>query len=82
MSSESLVSGIVPFLNAEKFIHEAVESMLAQTYDGWELLLVDDDSTNGSTLIAKIKRRNCELIASSLRSRSSPLKKSAGRSGG
>lgn len=53
MSCESLVSGIVPFLNAEKFILEAIESMLAQTYDGWELLLVDDDSTDGSALIAR-----------------------------
>jgi glycosyltransferase involved in cell wall biosynthesis len=44
-----LVSIIVPFLNAERFIGEAIESVFAQVYDNWELLLVDDGSTDGST---------------------------------
>ena len=48
-----LVSGIMIFLNAEKFIEEAIKSVFAQTYDDWELLLVDDGSTDGSTAIAK-----------------------------
>jgi len=54
MSSKPLVSGIIIFLNAqEKFFHEAIESVFAQTYDNWELMLVDDGSTNGSTEIAR-----------------------------
>jgi glycosyltransferase involved in cell wall biosynthesis len=40
------------FLNAERFIEEAIESVFAQTYGDWELLLVDDGSTDGSTQIA------------------------------
>jgi glycosyltransferase involved in cell wall biosynthesis len=48
----ALVSIIMPFLNAERFISEAVNSVLAQTYNHWELLLVDDGSTDGSTVIA------------------------------
>jgi glycosyltransferase involved in cell wall biosynthesis len=44
-----LVSVVVPFLNAEKFIEETIESVLAQTYRDWELLLLDDGSTDGST---------------------------------
>jgi glycosyltransferase involved in cell wall biosynthesis len=52
MSSEPLVSVIVIFLNAERFIGEAIESVFAQTYDNWELLLVDDGSSDGSTRIA------------------------------
>jgi glycosyltransferase involved in cell wall biosynthesis len=52
MSSKPLVSVIVIFLNTEKFIEEAIESVLDQTYDNWELLLVDDGSTDGSTQIA------------------------------
>lgn len=52
MSSKSLVSGIVIFLNEERFVEEAIESVFAQTYDNWELLLVDDGSTDASTQIA------------------------------
>lgn len=52
MNSKPLVSGITIFLNAEKFIEEAIESVFAQTYDSWELLLVDDGSTDRSTEIA------------------------------
>ena len=47
------ISVIMIFLNAEKFIKEAIESVLAQTYVQWELLLVDDGSNDGSTVIAK-----------------------------
>jgi glycosyltransferase involved in cell wall biosynthesis len=52
MSSKPLVSAIIIFFNAEKFFEEAVESVFAQTYDNWELLLVDDGSTDSSTAIA------------------------------
>jgi glycosyltransferase involved in cell wall biosynthesis len=47
-----LVSVITIFLNGERFIREAIESVLAQTMDRWELLLVDDGSTDRSTEIA------------------------------
>ena len=47
------VTVITIFLDAEAFLEEAIESVLAQTYDPWELLLVDDGSTDGSTEIAR-----------------------------
>jgi glycosyltransferase involved in cell wall biosynthesis len=47
------VSVITPFLNAERFIAESIESVLAQTRDDWDLLLVDDGSTDGSAAIAR-----------------------------
>ena len=47
------VSVIVPFLNVVRYLEEAVESVLAQTYRSWELLLIDDGSTDGSTDIAR-----------------------------
>ena len=53
METKSLVSVVICFLNAEKFLWEAIESVINQTYDNWELLLVDDGSTDDSTRIAQ-----------------------------
>ena len=41
-----LVSILMSVYNGEKFIKEAIESVLAQTYPYWELIIVDDDSTD------------------------------------
>jgi glycosyltransferase involved in cell wall biosynthesis len=49
----NMVSVITCFLNVEKYIEEAIVSVLHQTYDNWELLLVDDGSSDKSTSIAK-----------------------------
>ena len=48
-----VVSVVTIFLDAERFLDEAVESILAQTFPDWELLLVDDGSTDRSATIAK-----------------------------
>ena len=48
-----LVSAVIIFLNAERFLEEAIESVRAQTYTDWELLLVDDGSTDGSSGCAR-----------------------------
>jgi glycosyltransferase involved in cell wall biosynthesis len=53
MNDRPLVSAIIIFLNTERYIEEAIESVFAQTYENWELLLVDDGSTDGSTEIAR-----------------------------
>src|SRR4030095_6915955 len=59
MGSKKLVSVILIFLDAEPFIQEAIESVFAQTYDHWELLLVDDGSSDGSTAIARHYVEQC-----------------------
>src|SRR5262245_42468246 len=53
MSSAPLVSAIIIFLDEERFLAEAIESVIAQSDRDWELLLVDDGSTDGSTAIAR-----------------------------
>lgn len=47
------VSAIINFLNEERFLQEAIESVFAQSFGDWELLLVDDGSIDGSTEIAR-----------------------------
>ena len=47
------VSVIMPFFDLERFIAESIDSVLAQTYPHWELLLIDDGSTDGSSAIAR-----------------------------
>lgn len=51
--TQPLVSVVVIFWNAERFLEEAIDSVFAQMYAAWELLLVDDGSTDGSTAIAR-----------------------------
>ena len=43
-----LISIIVPVYNAKRFIRETMDSVLSQTYSHWELLLVEDGSSDGS----------------------------------
>lgn len=43
-----LVSVVMPSYNAEKFIGRTIESVLAQSYENWELLVIDDGSTDNT----------------------------------
>ncbi len=53
MNGKARVSVVVGILNAERFLQETIESVLAQSYGEWELLLIDDGSTDASTAIAR-----------------------------
>lgn len=55
--SMGLVSIVVPVYNAQKFIAETIATVQAQTYTAWELILVDDYSTDES---AKLIEQFCK----------------------
>jgi glycosyltransferase involved in cell wall biosynthesis len=53
LKSEQFISIILCFYNEERFLEEAVASVIEQDFKDWELFLVDDGSSDRSTQIAK-----------------------------
>jgi glycosyltransferase involved in cell wall biosynthesis len=51
MSSQPLVSVIMPVYNSERYLREAIESILNQTFKDFELLLITGSSTDGTDII-------------------------------
>jgi glycosyltransferase involved in cell wall biosynthesis len=47
------VSVVINFFDARNYLQEAIDSVFAQSWQNWELLLVDDGSTDGSSEIAR-----------------------------
>ena len=52
-SSIPLLTVLMPVYNAEKFLDESIGSILNQTYSNFELLILDDASTDNSLKIIK-----------------------------
>jgi len=48
-----LVTLVMPVYNAEKFLREAIDSVIKQTYSNWELIAVNDNSKDDSLVILK-----------------------------
>jgi glycosyltransferase involved in cell wall biosynthesis len=53
MLNQPLISVLLPVYNAEKDLHIAIDSILKQTYDNYELIIIDDGSTDGSMNIVR-----------------------------
>ena len=62
MSKQVVISIIMPMFNVEKYVSAAIESVINQTFDNWELLIIDDGSTDNSYLIAKKYTHNDSRI--------------------
>jgi len=58
-----LVSVIMPVYNGEKFLAEAIESVLVQTYQNWELIIVNDGSSDASAEIIRRYIANDQRIS-------------------
>ena len=62
MIMDNIVSIITPLYNSETLIEQTIESVLRQTYKDWELIVIDDASSDGSAKIAESFATNDERI--------------------
>lgn len=53
MEQQPLVSVIINCYNGEKYLREAIDSVIAQTYTNWELIFWDNQSTDGTRAIVE-----------------------------
>ena len=56
------VSIIVPVYNCEKYLKKCIESIINQTYKDWELILIDDGSTDSSYDICLKYKKKYETL--------------------
>ena len=84
---EFLVSIITPSYNSARFIQQSVESVMSQTYNKWEMIIVDDSSYDNSKEIinslckkdARIKSVFLEKNIGPARARNLGIQKSSGK---
>ncbi len=53
MNESPKVTAVIPAYNREKYVGEAIDSILAQTFTDFELLVIDDGSTDRSREVAR-----------------------------
>jgi len=76
---EGMVSVVMPCFDGERYIAEAVESVISQTYTDWELIIVDDGSSDGSGKAIEPFLRDKRIIyIKHARNRGIPLARNTG----
>ena len=53
MKNATLISVVIPAYNAGQFLDETLESVLSQTYENWECIIVNDGSTDNTESVVK-----------------------------
>lgn len=61
-AKQETVSIIMPAYNSERFLRETLDSLLAQTYECWELIVIDDGSADATASIVKEYMERCSRI--------------------
>jgi alpha-1,3-rhamnosyltransferase len=61
-TSSPLVSVIIPCYNHEKFVKEALQSVINQTYTNIQLIVIDDGSTDNSVEVIKELKQNFDFV--------------------
>ncbi|MGN8646375.1 glycosyltransferase family 2 protein [Gracilibacillus sp. HCP3S3_G5_1] len=62
IKDHNLVSVITPTYNSETYIRETIESVQKQTYPNWEMVIVDDGSTDQTTSIIEAYQKEDDRI--------------------
>lgn len=87
MEKHPLVSVIMPCYNMERFITDTIQSVIHQTFADWELIIVDDVSTDGTVALVQALAEQDDRIDFSINpehagialTRNSCIKKAKGR---
>ncbi len=62
-----LVSIVMPAHNSERYISESIESIISQTYPNWELIIIDDASTdNTASVVKEIEDNRITLVSNKI----------------
>ena len=54
-----MISIIVPVYNAEKYIERCIKSIMSQTYSEWELIIINDGSSDKSRALQASRAATC-----------------------
>lgn len=63
---KTFVSVVVPVYNVEPFLPECVESILAQTWQNYEVILVDDGSTDILSVTTSVQMKHFQCVVHKL----------------